>query len=69
MRRTLVAGAVAAALLAPIQLASAGASGAATNTAVASTGSAQIPPSCVGKVDPIQFFIQSLFGTQPRYCL
>ncbi|MEU7219475.1 hypothetical protein [Nocardia iowensis] len=60
---------VAAALFVPIQLASAGAAAAQTSTAVASTGSAEIPPSCVGKIDPIQFYIQSLFGTQPRHCL
>ncbi|PXX64995.1 hypothetical protein DFR70_10456 [Nocardia tenerifensis] len=68
MRKILAAAALAPTLLIPLQLTSAATATAAPPAATA-TGSAEIPPSCVGKIDPIQFYIQSLFGTQPRHCL
>ncbi|WP_280447175.1 hypothetical protein [Nocardia cyriacigeorgica] len=67
MHRTIAAVAVTAAVLVPAQLASP--SLAVAEAQPVSTGSAEIPPSCVGKVDPIVFFLQSLAGTQPRHCL
>lgn len=69
MRASLVIAAVAAAVLGPMQLASAGVAAAETTAAVVSTGSAEIPPSCVGKIDPIEYYIRLLHGTQPRHCL
>ncbi|MGV9677397.1 hypothetical protein ACWDSJ_19160 [Nocardia sp. NPDC003482] len=64
MRKTFVTAAVGVALLAPLSFVGAG-----TASAQLPTGSAEIPPSCVGKIDPLTFYIQSLFGTQPRACL
>ncbi|MBF6453108.1 hypothetical protein [Nocardia cyriacigeorgica] len=68
MRKTVAAVAVTAALLVPAQLAGSGIA-AADPVRPVSTGSAEMPPSCVGKINPIVFFLQSLSGTQPRHCL